>query len=256
IVGGLALSGISITVVTPPAAALMLPVSKPSQCVRPGSLKWTCGSMHPGRTNRFLASITSPASGRSAGSASPTTRPPAIATVAGNTPVSVATRPPAIAVSVFTARVFHAPRPIPLRSGPADQSAGILCAALSHFSKIGLDVALMASKGVGWMAREQHRKEERSTGGAGGAQGQEPATTPTTTPPSGPPAPQPSGSHSRNAKLTSDLAMLKHFLDGVGPDRTPEEREYLQDMARMKGRSLTPQEEVLYIAQARMIGDL
>jgi len=106
------------------------------------------------------------------------------------------------------------------------------------------------------MAREQHRKEERSTGGAGGAQGQEPATTPTTTPPSGPPAPQPSGSHSRNAKLTSDLAMLKHFLDGVGPDRTPEEREYLQDMARMKGRSLTPQEEVLYIAQARMIGDL
>jgi len=50
--------------------------------------------------------------------------------------------------------------------------------------------------------------------------------------------------------------MLKHFLDGVGPDRTPEEREYLQDMARMKGRSLTPQEEVLYIAQARMIGDL
>ena len=40
------------------------------------------------------------------------------------------------------------------------------------------------------------------------------------------------------------------MLDDVGPHRTLEEREYLQDMARMKGLPLTPQEERLYIAQA------
>src|SRR5207302_1952826 len=140
-------SGISITVVTPPAAALILPVSKPSQCVRPGSLKCTCGSMHPGRTSRFLASITSPASGRSAGSTSATTRPPAIATVAGNAPVSVATRPPAIAVSVFTAPVFHAPRPIPLR--PADHSEVILCAPSKIYDRRPVTTGRAAEEGAG-----------------------------------------------------------------------------------------------------------
>jgi len=38
---GLELSGMSTSVVTPPAAAALVPVSKPSQCTRPGSLRWT-----------------------------------------------------------------------------------------------------------------------------------------------------------------------------------------------------------------------
>jgi hypothetical protein len=42
------LSGISTTVVTPPAAAAAEPVAHPSQSLRwPGSLKWTCGSTPP-----------------------------------------------------------------------------------------------------------------------------------------------------------------------------------------------------------------
>lgn len=35
------MSGISTTVVTPPDAAALVPVQKPSQSVRPGSFKWT-----------------------------------------------------------------------------------------------------------------------------------------------------------------------------------------------------------------------
>lgn len=42
VVGGIELSGISTTVVTPPDSAALVPVQKPSQCVRPGSFKCTC----------------------------------------------------------------------------------------------------------------------------------------------------------------------------------------------------------------------
>ena len=70
------------------------------------------------------------------------------------------------------------------------------------------------------------------------------------------PEPSLTGSPSAMRKYRDDLAMLKHFLDDVGPDRTPEEREYLEQMARVNGRPLTPQEERLHIAQARTIGDL
>ena len=45
--------------VKPPAASAALPVVSPSQCVRPGSLKCTCGSSPPGRTCRPRASISS-----------------------------------------------------------------------------------------------------------------------------------------------------------------------------------------------------
>src|SRR5688572_4429887 len=50
-------SGMSINVVTPPAAAARVAVSKPSQSVRPGSLICTCVSTRPGMTIAVPASI-------------------------------------------------------------------------------------------------------------------------------------------------------------------------------------------------------
>lgn len=41
VVGGMEFKGMSTTVVTPPEAAARVPVQKPSQSVRPGSLRWT-----------------------------------------------------------------------------------------------------------------------------------------------------------------------------------------------------------------------
>ena len=41
VVGGMELRGMSTTTVTPPEAAAWVPVAKPSQSVRPGSLRWT-----------------------------------------------------------------------------------------------------------------------------------------------------------------------------------------------------------------------
>ena len=48
VVTGLLLSGMSTSVVTPPAAAARVAVSKPSHSVRPGSLTWTWLSTSPG----------------------------------------------------------------------------------------------------------------------------------------------------------------------------------------------------------------
>ena len=47
-VDGIEFSGMSITVVTPPAAAALVAVAKPSQSVRPGSLMCTWVSTRPG----------------------------------------------------------------------------------------------------------------------------------------------------------------------------------------------------------------
>ena len=58
VVGGMLLSGMSITVVTPPAAAARVPVSKPSHSVRPGSLMCTCVSTRPGSSTSPSASRT------------------------------------------------------------------------------------------------------------------------------------------------------------------------------------------------------
>lgn len=46
--GGMALRGMSTTVVTPPEAAALVPVLKPSHSVLPGSFKWTWASTRPG----------------------------------------------------------------------------------------------------------------------------------------------------------------------------------------------------------------
>ena len=59
IVGGWALSGISMQAVAPPAASARVPVAQPSQSVRPGSLKCTCASITPGRRWSERASISS-----------------------------------------------------------------------------------------------------------------------------------------------------------------------------------------------------
>src|SRR3981081_2315976 len=65
VVPGMRLSGISISVVTPPAAAARVAVSNPSQSVRPGSLIWTCVSTRPGMTTDPRASYTFAPPGRS-----------------------------------------------------------------------------------------------------------------------------------------------------------------------------------------------
>ena len=59
IVGGEAFSGISKNNVPPPAANAREPVSKPSQSLRPGSLKCTWESITPGNTCSLDASISS-----------------------------------------------------------------------------------------------------------------------------------------------------------------------------------------------------
>ena len=52
VVAGMLLSGMSISVVTPPAAAARVAVSNPSHSERPGSSMWTCVSTSPGSTAR------------------------------------------------------------------------------------------------------------------------------------------------------------------------------------------------------------
>ena len=56
VVGGMLLSGMSIIVVIPPAAAARVAVENPSQSVRPGSLMWTCVSTSPGMMTQSPAS--------------------------------------------------------------------------------------------------------------------------------------------------------------------------------------------------------
>src|SRR5262249_24842145 len=48
VVAGIEFKGMSMIVVTPPAAAARVAVANPSQCVRPGSFTWTCVSARPG----------------------------------------------------------------------------------------------------------------------------------------------------------------------------------------------------------------
>src|SRR2546430_2435734 len=86
VVGGRQLSGMSISVVTPPSAAALVALAKPSHSVRPGSLTWTCVSTSPGRSiSRPGNSATSAASGESRNPATTAIRPSRTATVAGRT---------------------------------------------------------------------------------------------------------------------------------------------------------------------------
>ena len=54
VVGGIELRGMSTTVVMPPDAAARVPVQKPSQSVRPGSLRCTCAlETHEGKVGNY-----------------------------------------------------------------------------------------------------------------------------------------------------------------------------------------------------------
>ena len=93
IVTGSLLSGMSASVVTPPAAAARVACAKPSHSVRPGSLTWTCASTRPGMSTR------SPRSSTPAGAASPAPigstpamRSPSTTTSAATMPSGVTTR--------------------------------------------------------------------------------------------------------------------------------------------------------------------
>ena len=74
VVGGMQLSGMSMIVVTPPAAAARVAVAKPSHSVRPGSLTCTWVSTRPGSSTSSSASSRSRAAGRSASYAGQTRR--------------------------------------------------------------------------------------------------------------------------------------------------------------------------------------
>ncbi len=51
------LSGMSMIVVTPPAAAALVAVVKPSHSVRPGSFTWTCESTRPGSQHLVVGEL-------------------------------------------------------------------------------------------------------------------------------------------------------------------------------------------------------
>ena len=69
--------GMSMNVVTPPAAAARLAATKPSHSVRPGSLTWTWVSTSPGSRTSSSARISSSAASQSASNASTATMRPA-----------------------------------------------------------------------------------------------------------------------------------------------------------------------------------
>ena len=83
----------SITVVTPPAAAARVAVANPSHSVRPGSFTWTWVSTRPGSSTWTPGSSSVRAASRAApGPATAAIRPSRTATVAGRTPSGVTTR--------------------------------------------------------------------------------------------------------------------------------------------------------------------
>ena len=63
--------GMHATLVTPPARAAAVPVAIVSSSSRPGSRRWTCMSIQPGETMRFVASIVRSAWELAAGRPSP-----------------------------------------------------------------------------------------------------------------------------------------------------------------------------------------
>ena len=101
-VGGMLLSGMSMIVVTPPAAAARVAVAKPSHSVRPGSLTCTWVSTRPGSSTSSSASstVSSPSSSASSGSMA-TTTPSRTATQRDTSPALVMTRGARITRSIL-----------------------------------------------------------------------------------------------------------------------------------------------------------
>jgi hypothetical protein len=92
VVTGLLLSGMSTSVVTPPAAAARVALSKPSQSVRPGSLTWTWLSTSPGSSTASPRSSTGVPGGTALRSTTPRIFSPLTRTAPGRSPSGVITR--------------------------------------------------------------------------------------------------------------------------------------------------------------------
>src|SRR5574341_448 len=157
VVGGWALSGISRTAVTPPAAAPRVPASQPSQSARPGSLKCTWASTTPGRTTSPVASMTSSSSRTSVPIAEITPSLTAMSTA--RWPVGKTTVPPRITnepPATWSSALFlysYFLRPFPQRE-PAD--LGQLFLPLCNRSKvIASQLAYFAREHCGTVRKEQ-----------------------------------------------------------------------------------------------------
>ena len=89
------LSGMSMIVVTPPAAAARVAVAKPSHSVRPGSLTCTWLSTRPGSsTSSSARSMVSAPSSRDSSGSIATTTPSRTAMQRGTSPARVITLRP------------------------------------------------------------------------------------------------------------------------------------------------------------------
>ena len=104
--GGCALSGISMHAVMPPTASAAVPVAMPSQSVRPGSLRCTCGSTPPGSTCSPVAVDHLGGSPPTRGPISATTPPEPRRPAPARPPGSHASVPPRTRVNQVMARVF------------------------------------------------------------------------------------------------------------------------------------------------------
>ena len=84
VVGGIEFSGMSMIVVTPPRAAAVVAVEKPSHSVRPGSLTCTWVSTTPGSSRAVSGRSSAPGASRpSSYAATSVIRPSVTRTVAG-----------------------------------------------------------------------------------------------------------------------------------------------------------------------------
>ena len=92
VVTGLLLSGMSTSVVTPPAAAACVALSKPSHSVRPGSLTWTWLSTRPGSRTRSPTSSVGVPGSTAPSSTTATIRSPRTSTAPARSPSGVTTR--------------------------------------------------------------------------------------------------------------------------------------------------------------------
>ncbi len=113
------------------------------------------------------------------------------------------------------------------------------------------------------MAGQKRKKSTRPTDRDGGRRPKASTTTGAAPTPRQRPSDDPYAHlkpHERH--LMSELLRLQQYLTDIpnGPDGlpawTPEEREFLVNAERLHGRSLTEPEKRIWVAQARMIGDL